>query len=108
MMECCVCWEPIITRWRSASFSTEGHCRSDHVLCIRCYTQCVACPLCRYQPVEKPPIYAEAYLNILRECKEIHTNYKNPTSEQIQDYHDILNQMNDVKIIINSLSVINR
>ncbi len=108
-MECCVCWEPI-TKWRSASFSTEGHCRSEHVLCVGCYYKCSACPLCRYQPEVKPPIYAEAYLDTLRERREVHNviNNKIQSLDDIQDYNHLINQMNDIKIVINSLSVIYR
>ena len=104
-MECCVCWEPILP-WKGASFSKEGHCRTEHALCVPCYTQCDACPLCRYHPAEKPLIDAETYLNELRQRKEnIHNNkyyrvYQN-------EYHDILNHMNDIKTIINSIYAIN-
>lgn len=105
-MECCVCWEPI-TQLTMASFSTGGHCRSDHTLCVRCYMQCIACPLCRYQPMERPPIYAEVYLETLRERKHHTLNNKIRTSAQVQEYNDILHQMNDIKIIINSVSAVN-
>jgi len=98
-MECCVCLEKV-DLFMSASFSTEGHCRKEHALCVTCYAHCVACPLCRYHPAEKPPIYAEAYLDTLRERKHHLLNMKG------DEYTILLNKMNDVKTILNSIYTI--
>ena len=109
-MECCVCWESM-TPWNRASFSSEGHCRPEHALCVPCYTKCDACPLCRYHPRMKPPIHAEMYLDELRQRKQeiIHKmNHKNCSPTLQETYHTILNQMNDIKLIINSISVLTR
>ena len=100
-MECCVCWETLPSRLHGASFSMNNHCRPDHNLCTKCYSHCTSCPLCRFHPIEKPRIYAEQELDHLRECKNNIINKKNGHNE----YTHIINQMDQIKCIINSFSI---
>lgn len=104
-MECCVCWNTLPSALYGASFSLEGHCRPDHLLCTFCYTQCTACPLCRFSPNEKPAPHAEVQLDILRENKNRilddlqHTNNRAELSNQ---YTCLIEQMGELKDIINA------
>jgi len=102
-MECCVCWNSLPSLLHTASFSTEGKCRSDHLLCKKCYEKCESCPLCRYQPSNKPLIYAEKKLDDLRERKFNLTNLKKHVDLH-HEYVDIVNQMMEMKTFLNSIS----
>jgi hypothetical protein len=110
-MNCCVCWEPIPSLLHAASFFTEEGCRAEHALCVKCYVQCVSCPLCRYHPVEKPLSHAEAILEQLRKKRHDTLNRMNNMKMNltIHDnvYNDILTEMTDIKTIINSSYLIN-
>jgi hypothetical protein len=100
-MECCVCWESLPTNLHAASFSTDGHCRTDHTLCMKCYSQCDSCPLCRFRPTEKPLSYAEACLNELRLRKHASINMNNQSITNDNEYNHIIDQMLEIKTIIN-------
>jgi hypothetical protein len=105
-MDCCVCWEHLPSLLHTASFSTDGQCRSDHTLCKKCYEQCDSCPLCRFHPIEKPLIYAEKVLDELRNRKNnlIHIEKSNCISNH-NEYISIVNEMDDIKSLINSISM---
>ncbi len=104
-MECCVCWNPLTSSLHGASFSKEGQCRPDHLLCTFCYAQCDACPLCRFSPREKPPTHAEAILDILRENKtRILEDVENMRDRSVlkNKYNDVINQISRMKDIVNA------
>lgn len=91
-MSCPICFEQIQLSYGGASFADGVGCRNDHLVCLSCYHQITACPLCRHVPVIKPLPHAELMLDDLR--------------AQRQNYHrqlnSIDNEMNHIKNYINN------
>jgi len=90
-MSCPICFETI-HRYGGASFADGIGCRNDHLVCLSCYQQINACPLCRYVPIEKPPTQAELLLDELR----------NRRHERMYELNTIENEMLTIKNYINN------
>jgi hypothetical protein len=76
-MECYVCFERM-EMYTGACFG----CSLRHAMCARCYKRLRACPVCRYAPPIKPPIFA---VDLLKNIKypETCSNYVNMLKDLI-------------------------